>query len=103
MFALIYKFPFPKNKLKEYLKIDKQADRIYREYGLIPVIDTPYLTRKIDENNVEILLITFYKSKKDYKMKIKRVDRDPSIINLFSKVTEIVPKEKIETFEYESI
>lgn len=37
-----------------------------------------------------------FASEKDYKDRIKKIDKDPRIIKLFSKVTDIVPEEKIE-------
>jgi transcriptional regulator with XRE-family HTH domain len=103
MFILIYKFPLPKIKLGSYLKIDKKADAIYREHGLVPAFKIPYLYRKLDAKNVEVLLFSCYKSKSEYKKRIKLIDKDPRIIKLFNQVLKTVPRRKIKTFEYETL
>lgn len=83
--------------------IDKKADAVYREYGLIPVLEIVRLFRKLDAKNVEVLLISCYKSKSEYKKRIKQVDNDPRIIKLFNQVLKMVTRRKIKTFEYETL
>lgn len=103
MFAVVYKFPILKDKVQEYLEIDKQAGKMYRKYKLIPTMETKHLMRDIDKNTTEILVVTLYKSKQDYKEKIRKIDKDPEIQKLYNWLLETVSEEKIETFEYESV
>jgi len=102
MYCLIYKFPYPKSKLKEYFEIDNKSDKIYKEYGLVSKIKVPYLIRDLEKGKVEMMLISFYTSRKDYKKKEKALDKDDRIKKLYGSVLEHVSEKDIEVLEYET-
>ena len=103
MFAIVYVFPLPKAKLKTFLAIDKKADVIYRKYGLTTIVPIPYLIRPRGPKTIEIMMVSIYRSKKEYKQKIKHVDKDPRINKLFALLVGFVPRNKIKTFEYNTV
>jgi len=83
--------------------IDKKADAIYHEYGVITVVPVPYLIRPRGPKTIEIMMASIYRSKKEYRRKIKYIDKDPRIIRLFDQLLKFVPRDKIKTLEYDVV
>lgn len=103
MFAIVYTFPLPKTKLGTFFALDKKADTIYRKYGLTPAMPVPYLIRPRGKKTLEIMMVSIYRSKKEYRKKIKYIDKDLRINKLFSRLLDLVPRNKIKAFEYDTV
>jgi len=103
MYLEIYLYPVLEVNKEEFLKINQEAERIYREYGAIES-DTFTATSiqpeygcsgmvsavELRENEVLMLEINRYHNKIHHSQVIEKVDNDEQIEKLYNQMTKVI-------------
>ncbi|MDQ0483910.1 hypothetical protein [Guptibacillus hwajinpoensis] len=94
MFVKVYEYHIQEEKIEEYLRIQKKAGEIYRNY-----IDaeTTYLHSKVD--STKWLEMTYYKSEDDYRTSMELINKEKEIQELFTSFEALLVTEKSEIKE----
>jgi len=100
MFVKVYRYKIKESDLEESRRISKDADLIYATYGRDKEPITLY--KKVNDL-VEVLLIEFYNSKKDYEILISKVNNDYRIKELWNSFIEFVYKTEVKEEEFETL
>ncbi len=99
MFVKVYRYKVKESDFEESQRISKDADLIYASYGMGKEPVTLY---KKSNDLVEVLLIEFYNSKKDYEVLINKVNNDYRIRKLWDSFIELVHKKEIKEEEFKT-
>lgn len=97
MFAKIYRYKVRENDFEESQRISKKADKVYEEYGREKKPITLYRKNK---GLVEIVLIEFYKSKRDYRVFINKINNDKRIKRLWDSFIGLVYGREVNDEEF---
>ncbi|KPL01000.1 MAG: hypothetical protein AMJ91_02060 [candidate division Zixibacteria bacterium SM23_73_3] len=89
MFIVIYSYKVPKNKIKEYLDLQKEVRAIYLKHGCLS-----YEVFEKFQKDEEWLEIGKFENKSHFKKVGARVDKDPKIDELFQRFCSIVDVKK---------
>jgi len=100
MFVKVYRYKVKESDFEESQRISKDADLIYASYGMDK---EPVALYKKSNDLVEVLLIEFYNSKKDYEVLINSVNKDHRIRKLWDSFIELVHKKEIKEEEFETM
>ena len=85
MLIVTYSYKVPKSKIRAYLNLQKKVKAIYLKHGCLS-----YEVFEKAEKDGEWMEIERFKNKSHFKMVVARVDKDPQILELFSKFCSIV-------------
>lgn len=96
LFIETYAYKVPKNRVDQYLDIQRRTKEVYLRYGCIA-----YEVFRSDDD--WCLEITTFKDREHYENVTKSVDMDPKIEVLWKEFCAIVEKEKIAAKKYEKI
>lgn len=116
MYSVIYLYPVPKQSKEEFVKINKKAGHIYKEYGAIeddtfqgtliaPMYGCEGMQTSVDlhENETVMLSISTFKSKSHHDIVMESVDSDKRIIDLYNKMIKIIDISRVVRGEFEKV
>ena len=103
MYLEIYLYPVPEGKKEQFLKINRDAERIYKEYGAIesetfaatsiqPEYGCAGMVSAVEllEGEVLMLEINRYNSKSHHSEVLENVDQDDRIGKLYKQMTYVI-------------
>ena len=96
MYIETYTYKVPKDKIDQYLDIQRRTKEVYLRYGCIA-----YEIFRSDDG--WCLEISRFKDREHYENVTKSVDLEPEIEILWKEFCSIVKKEKVVTEKYEKI
>ena len=85
MFVRVYRFKVKSKDFETYREIERKASMIYKKHGITKHIT---LFRK-GKSFTNILLLEFYKSEKEFKRILKKVNADKRIKELWKRFLRI--------------
>lgn len=103
MYVEIYLYPVLEENKEQFLKINLEAERIYKEYGAIE--SETYTTAstqpeygclgmesavELHENEILMLEINRYHNKEHQSQVLEKVDKDEQIYNLYNQMTKVI-------------
>ncbi len=113
MFILIYIYPVPDKSIDEFLRIQREAEKIYLRYGTISdqTFSLENLEPKyscipfskavtLDKGEQAYLSITTFESSNHHDEVMKKVDADPKIDRLYSEVEKVINVSRIVRGEF---
>lgn len=116
MFAAIYFYKIPKDRIDQFLSIQKQAADIYRRHGAIDDATfapsnlaarygcTSLLSDFTLEPNEELFFsVGLFKSKEDHDSIMLRLDSDPEILSLYEETCKVMDVSRILRGEFNRI
>lgn len=103
MYLEIYMYPVREENKEEFLKINREAERIYKEYGAIESETYTAASSKpeygclgmgsaveLDEGEILMLEINRYHNKEHHSQVLEKVDKDERIGKLFNQMTKVI-------------
>ncbi|MBL7688111.1 MAG: DUF1428 family protein [Bdellovibrionaceae bacterium] len=116
MFAAIYFYKIPNDRIDQFLSIQKQAADIYRRHGAIDDATfapsnlaarygcTSLLSDVTLEPNEELFFsLSLFKSKEDHDLIMLKLDRDPEILSLYDETCKVIDVSRILRGEFNRI
>ncbi len=113
MYNVIYIYPVPEKNIREFLRIQSEAAKIYLGYGAVSdqtfYLDNPEskygclpfskaITLEKDEQ--AYISITAFKSSSHHDEVMKKVDADPKIKKLYSEVKKVIDVSRVVRGEF---
>ncbi|MEK3766116.1 DUF1428 family protein [Solibacillus sp. FSL K6-4121] len=114
MYLEIYLYPVPEENKEQFLKINREAERIYKEYGALES-DTYTATSiqpgygclgmissvELRENEILMMEINRYHHKEHHSQVLEKVDNDEQIEKLYNQVVKVIDLSRTVRGEFE--
>ncbi|MBK7890318.1 MAG: DUF1428 family protein [Bdellovibrionales bacterium] len=116
MFAALYFYKIPKDRIDQFLSIQRQAADIYRRYGAID--DATFASSNLAarygcasllseialESNEELFFsVSLFESKENHDLIMLQLDRDPEISSLYDETCKVMDVSRILRGEFNRI
>ncbi|MBD8038483.1 DUF1428 family protein [Solibacillus sp. A46] len=114
MYLEIYLYPVPEENKEQFLKINREAERIYKEYGALesetftatsiqPGYGCIGMISAVEllESEILMLEINRYDNKEHHSQVLEKVDNDEQIEKLYNQVIEVIDLSRTVRGEFE--
>lgn len=114
MYLEIYLYPVLEENKEQFLKINREAERIYKEFGAIesdtftavsiqPVYGCSGMVSAVELRESEVLMLEInrYHNKAHHSQVMEKVDNDDQIEKLYNQMTKVIDMSRTVRGEFE--